>query len=298
MSKLFDFIIIGAMKSGTTTLHNLLSLDNRISLPVNKEAPFFTLQNEIDCGYEAFISKYYKSHFGKIIGKITPHYMMYTKLASKNIHLLSPDTKIIAILRDPIERLVSHYSMCVGLGLETRNINKAIQDCLDNSLHNDIEVTPTNSYISCSEYGAILAQFNTLLKQENILVLNFNQLLNEQELVVKQIYEHIGLTYYTLSNKAPNSLKRGGKGVNLKKLIYRLGIAFRSLIILFLSEKTRLALRFKFIELKIEAYAPNYRITDIDSKLIFQLKQQFKKDGELLLKIGLSPYWINVYTNN
>jgi len=291
MSKLFDFIIIGAMKSGTTTLHDLLSNDKRIALPVNKEAPYFTSEAEMALGFDAFIKKYYVNTDGKIIGKVTPHYMLWAEDAVKNISLTSADSKIIAILRDPIDRLVSHYSMCVGLGLEKRDINEAIENCLGGS--DDCELTPTNSYIACSEYGRILAQYYETFDKANILVLNFNQLIEDKSLLIQQIYKHIDLEVdSSIGSGAARSMSRGGKGKKYRQLMYSFCARNRAFILPFVPRKQRLALRFKFTEMRAEAFSPNFKVGDIRQDIADRLRKHFEEGARSLSRRGLNPYWI------
>ena len=66
-------------------------------------------------GWNNFINTYYlKSKTNQLIGKSSPQYMMYD-YSLKKIKKMFPDIKLIVILRDPIERLLSHYDMIKDL---------------------------------------------------------------------------------------------------------------------------------------------------------------------------------------
>lgn len=292
MNRQIDFIVIGGMKCGTTTLYDILSSDARIALPVNKEAPYFTKAEEMTQGYEQHLRKYYREVQGKVVGKITPHYMMWAETAAKNIAAASPESRIIAIIRDPIDRLISHYSMCVGMGIEARNINDAIADSLSLSSLN-AEISPTNSYVACSEYGRMLDIYYSVLDPSNMLVLNFNQLVRDQEDLVRRVYEHIGLNVHATSGSGGrNSLRRGKRFSSYYRSVYYLTKILRHLVIPFVSDKTRYALRFKLVELRVEAFSPDHKKGDLSSDLLEKLRVHFEKDAKVLLSKGIHPYWL------
>ncbi|MBW8016067.1 MAG: sulfotransferase [Planctomycetes bacterium] len=128
-SNLPDFIIIGAMKSGTTSVHHILAQHPEIYIPEREifffdiddfqQHPMFFFYNKekwIRPNYVKDFNKYlnwYKSFFrdakkGQIIGEDTTGYLVSDKAPSR-IHELLPDAKFVVILRDPASRAYSHY---------------------------------------------------------------------------------------------------------------------------------------------------------------------------------------------
>ena len=121
-----DFIIIGAMKAGTTSICKYLAQHEKLHLPPEKEAPFFSEDMRFKKGYLDYFNIFFKSASASaLIGKVTPIYMMHPEVPSR-IKQICPDVKMIAILRDPIERAYSHYHMAVRLKKETRTFEEAI----------------------------------------------------------------------------------------------------------------------------------------------------------------------------
>jgi hypothetical protein len=108
--RLPNLLIIGAMKAGTTSLHNYLSLHPDIFMSTPKELQFFTKKS-----YEIHDLDWYKSFFKtkkKIAGASPQNYSkrhldLYQGIPER-MHKHIPNVKLIYILRDPIERYRSH----------------------------------------------------------------------------------------------------------------------------------------------------------------------------------------------
>lgn len=108
LTKLPDFLIIGAQKAGTTTLFDCLRQHPQISMPGVKEVHFF------DLNYEKGID-WYKKHFRmripfrrRIAGEASPYYLFHPVVPERvSRHL--PQVKLIVLLRNPIERAYSHF---------------------------------------------------------------------------------------------------------------------------------------------------------------------------------------------
>ena len=116
MSWLPNFIIIGAARAGTVSLFHHLREHPEIYLPFVKETDFF--YKDFDKGLDYYQKSFYSGWKDeKAVGDISPWYI-YSEDAAKNIHQTIPEVKIIATLRDPIERTFSDYRGRVGRGDE------------------------------------------------------------------------------------------------------------------------------------------------------------------------------------
>jgi hypothetical protein len=118
-----DFLIIGAQKSGTTWASKILEQHPEVYIP-NKEIHFFNKEKNYKKGLE-----WYETHFNngtdnQIIGEKTPNYLWVTNkiiktkfgnnmpFINKIIYDTLPNSKLIALLRNPVERAISavnHY---------------------------------------------------------------------------------------------------------------------------------------------------------------------------------------------
>jgi Sulfotransferase domain len=128
-----NFIIIGAMKSGTTSLYNYLAQHPQIYMSSVKEPKFFALEGTtwdsepLGAGGLAKIKgirewETYQGLFSGVsgetaIGEASPLYI-YAPLAAENIRQTLPHAKIVAILRHPVDRAYSHFLHWVQRGLE------------------------------------------------------------------------------------------------------------------------------------------------------------------------------------
>ncbi len=121
-------LIIGAMKAGTTSCFRYLSQHPSFVAPVKKEIHYFSrLSGERSpAWYAAHFPRLAEVPSGSITGEATPGYIYYTECAERVKHLL-PDVKLIALLRDPIARAISHYSHDINKKRgEYRPIDEAI----------------------------------------------------------------------------------------------------------------------------------------------------------------------------
>lgn len=128
-----NFLIIGAAKAGTTSLYEYLKQHPQIWMSPVKETNFFALEGETlnfrGPGDQNYINKFsitkiesYLQLFQGVknqiaIGEASPLYL-YSPKAPKCIRYYTPDTKLVVILRNPVERAYSHFLMFVRDGRE------------------------------------------------------------------------------------------------------------------------------------------------------------------------------------
>ena len=118
-----NFFIVGAPRSGTTSLYEYLKEVPEVFMSPVKEPNFFNLSVENDLFLSKPIreKKKYLDLFKnvkdeKAIGEASPTYLWDPK-TPKLIHEIIPDAKIIISLRDPVERTFSHYLMYFRNGI-------------------------------------------------------------------------------------------------------------------------------------------------------------------------------------
>jgi Sulfotransferase domain len=164
-----EFLVIGAQKAGTTTLWQLLRDHPQLWLPETKEAPFFSHDEVYARGWDAYLTRLEAPANGDLLrGTVTPHYMhgwqqVSTDMVASRIASCLPDVKLIALLRDPVERARSQHAMASARGRERRGIDQAISELLHPEALRRARRTPddTNSYVVQGEYGRILGEYLT-----------------------------------------------------------------------------------------------------------------------------------------
>lgn len=125
-----NFFIVGAGKSGTTSLYNYLSEHPQIYMSPMKEPHFFSFMGEKPYGpwstyhklvvvnkMEEYKRLFYNVKNEKAVGEASASYLFYPE-AAINIKKFIPNAKIIILLRNPIDRTYSNYLQSVNLGIE------------------------------------------------------------------------------------------------------------------------------------------------------------------------------------
>lgn len=103
-----DFLIIGAQKSGTSSLASALKRHPEIYLPDAKEAQHFGKVPDEEIGGEGYRDFFSGWSGERLIGEATPEYLLIPA-AARQIAKFAPGAKLIAILRNPVDRLYSSY---------------------------------------------------------------------------------------------------------------------------------------------------------------------------------------------
>lgn len=185
-----DFIVIGAMKAGTTTLHSSLEMHPSIEMSKFKETNFFS--KRFDKGIDWYSSQFSKGN--KIIGEASPSYSrkhVYPGVAER-IYETLPHCKIIYVLRDPIDRLISHLHHDLYRDrLSQREI--------------DEKVLEDPQYINASKYYNQISDYLKYFKKEKILFVEFNSLKKQPSLTLNNIFGFLGVE----ENEFSISLKKG-----------------------------------------------------------------------------------------
>ncbi|MCR9078858.1 MAG: sulfotransferase domain-containing protein [Hyphomonadaceae bacterium] len=112
-----DILVIGAMRAGTTTLHELLRLNPMISVPAIKETDFFSsARSETPGGWDWYARQFDADK--PIWCDISPRYAKRDLApdAAKQIAATNPDARIIFIARDPVKRAMSQYAHSFHMG--------------------------------------------------------------------------------------------------------------------------------------------------------------------------------------
>ena len=106
-----DFVIIGAMKAATSTLHDQLAQQRGIAMYEPKEPCFFSDDEVFARGLEWYGMCFTAAAEGDLRGESSTHYAKLPSLphAAERLHAHRPDARIVYVLRQPIDRLVSHF---------------------------------------------------------------------------------------------------------------------------------------------------------------------------------------------
>lgn len=124
--RLPDFVCIGGMRCGSTTLWMLLKNHPGVFMPDEKELHFFDRADRIGAEERAdYASWFSDAPAGALCGEFTPSYLTRAGVAEK-IAATVPDAKLLLVLRNPVDRAWSHYWFRVRQGVEPRSFRDAI----------------------------------------------------------------------------------------------------------------------------------------------------------------------------
>jgi hypothetical protein len=197
-----NFIIIGAGKSGTTSLYEYLRQHPQVFMSEVKETNFFALEGKevkaVDDSTEQtehypwainnlddYLALFNDVKDEKAIGEVSPMYL-YNEQAPENIYNKIPDVKLIAILRQPVERLYSRY---MHLARENREPSPNFEDALDkNSIW-----WRRNDLVTEGFYGTYLTRYFNQFKPEQIKVYLYDELRKDEAALVNDMFGFIGV---------------------------------------------------------------------------------------------------------
>jgi hypothetical protein len=176
-----NLIVVGGLKCGTTSLHHYLSLHPEIAMSRPKELNFFVGELNWELGPD-----WYASHFDReapVRGETSPHYTnlpRFQGVAERMASLLGAEARLVYMVRDPLERILSHYVHNVGAGYETRPLAEAV-------------LATGSSYIARSRYAMQLTPYLDRFGADRILVVDNGDLAREREATVRRVFEFCGV---------------------------------------------------------------------------------------------------------
>ena len=193
--RLPDFIIVGSMKSGTTSLHHWLMLSSQIAMTV-EETHFFNHRSKFARGAEMYASLLPEAKPGSLIGDDTPTYS-YLKDVPARIHSMLSEVKLLWILREPLARSISNYWHAVAVGKEGRSIENAFLDELS-----DRPVPIWNRYLHRSCYLGQVQRYLALFPREQLHFISFENFISDQADERERVTEFLGIA--PISGEVPH----------------------------------------------------------------------------------------------
>jgi lipopolysaccharide transport system ATP-binding protein len=223
-----SFIIIGAQRAGTTSLYDYLSRHPDVAVAVtpgdvwwSKEVHFFDYRfwRGLDWYRSCFplaSSRSIARRKGRdlVAGEATPTYLLHPAVPERVAATL-PDVRLIAILRDPIERAYSHYQLMV----RTRREKLSFEDALDaeeGRIAGEVErmladpryksgAFRDHTYITRSLYADQVERWFEHFPREQLLVLGAEEFLTQPAETYERVLSFIGLHSWRPQEFAPRN---------------------------------------------------------------------------------------------
>jgi hypothetical protein len=200
-----DFFISGAPKAGTTALHVALARHPSLYMSAVKEPKFFLTDGPPPTKGGPGDVQTYREHVwrrddyealfdpapaGTLRGESTPFYL-YDRDAQRRIQALIPDAKLIAILRDPVERAHSNWTHLWSAGLDP--ISDFVLACAEEERRIAAGWADFWRYTALGRYGEQLQHLYTVFPRENVLVFRYRALIEEPAEVLDRICGFLGV---------------------------------------------------------------------------------------------------------
>ena len=204
------FLVIGAGKSGTTSVHQYLRQNPSVSLPKRKETHFFVLDQDGEQAPQLFFGKEHENPVynleeyladfekpgpGKIMGEVCPSYLFYPNTA-KNIRARIPDARLICILRNPIDRFYSNFNFLSSKEQQKQGFRMQTSsedfDTLTLNLNqpNSVEI---DRLLEIGKYSVGLKRYYDVFPKSQIKVFLFDDLLKTPVKLMNELAEFAGI---------------------------------------------------------------------------------------------------------
>ena len=180
-SSLPTFLVVGAAKSGTTSLWNYLRRHPQAFLPEVKEPGFFVEEIAWRYGLEWYERLFAPAGDALARGEASATYAMYPALAGvpERIASVVPEVKIVYLMRDPIERMRSAYVHRLDRGDERRPIREALL----------FDAT----YVNVSRYALQIGKYLEWFPREQLLLLTSEDLRHRREETMARVCRFVGI---------------------------------------------------------------------------------------------------------
>lgn len=214
-----NFVIIGAAKAGTTSLHHYLEQHPDIFMAERKELQFF---QDPDC--LSWLSLYRQQFPEKtpLRGEASTLYSRSPAIpgVAGRMAALVPDMRIVYLVREPVERALASYREERFHLNERRSAEEAFADLDD----------PYNPYLAASRYAEQLEDYLAHFPREQVLVLDQQELATDAATVVDRVQRFLGLEVLPLDTSAQHntaSTKFEYSGVGQRLKLSRPAVAMR-----------------------------------------------------------------------
>ena len=194
---MFQFLVAGVMKSGTTTLYGYLTTHPNISMSIPKELHFFD-NDGLDWkhpNYSLYEAKKRTGSHDRLRGEASPKYICWPN-AFQRIKEYNHQMKIILIFRDPVKRAWSHYNVLFNEGKRNESFASLIQEN-QSELNNASLAGPNSScnLVKRGFYGIQLQQLLSVFPRNQILLLLLENMEKDPDGVLRKISEFLEISY-------------------------------------------------------------------------------------------------------
>ncbi|WP_158218561.1 sulfotransferase [Synechococcus sp. 1G10] len=193
------FLVVGAQKAGTSTVHRRLGNHPGIFLPPAKELHYFSLHTDRPWGW--YLRQFEGRGDAQLCGEVTPYYLFHPQ-APARIRAALPAVRLVVLLRDPVERTLSQYFHARRHGFETLSLEAALKaehgrladaEAILQAAGSSHYSHQKHSYVARSRYEQQLDRIEALFPPQQVLVLQSEPLLSGKREPWERLYAFLGV---------------------------------------------------------------------------------------------------------
>ena len=203
-----SFMIVGAQKAGTSALAQFLDAHPEVGMSSLKEVHLFDAPEYAGEWTQADIDRRYRPHFADtrftglpgdtVLGEATPIYLFLRDVPAE-LRRYNPELKVIVLLRDPVERAISHYYMEKARGGERRPLWQALllepfRLRRSRDPRHPESAQRVWSYRARGLYSRQLRNLYRTFPRDQVLVVRAEDLLGEHDAVLRRVFEFLGVS--------------------------------------------------------------------------------------------------------
>lgn len=196
-----NFLIVGAAKSGTTSLHHYLNQHPNVYMPMIKETYFLTgltshdfppyFKNPIVDSLEDYDRLFTGARDSEAVGEACVAYLYFYKQTIPHIKAYLHDPRIIIVLRNPVDRAFSHFLELKALGYEELTFEQAIEIENDRALKG--HWWWSSQYVDIGRYSSQVAAYIAAFGREQVTVFLYEDFAQNPHAVTTRIFRDIGV---------------------------------------------------------------------------------------------------------
>lgn len=225
-----NHIIIGAGRSGTTSLVAYLQQHPKVNFSSIKEVTYFSVKDHYNRGVD-FLHSFFNEKQG-VLNATSDTYLLMGKDAPKRVVDYNHDIKITVILREPSARTHSNYNFSVNHGYMDESLSLVESQQLEEEVLANGDIIKQNNH--CNFYGSLyhlhLTNWLKYFSQGQLFVCTTNQLKNHPQELMDSYFEFLGLDKIKIKELLAQNKAAGVKNKTLNKFLVNRDHPIRKLI--------------------------------------------------------------------
>lgn len=225
-----NHIIIGAGRSGTTSLVAYLKQHQDVNFSSIKEVTYFSVQDHYERGV-SFLNSFFKEEEGRI-NATSDTYLLMDKKAPKRIFEYNPNIKLTVIIREPSARTYSNYNFSVNHGYIDKNTSFIKSQQLEEQVLLNGDVIKQNNH--CNFYGSMYHQhlnfWTQYFPKEQLFICTTKDIKENPQNLMNKYFRFLGLDEIEVQELAVQNKAAGVKNKNLNKFLVNREHPIRKLI--------------------------------------------------------------------